>query len=78
MLVSASHLIADRTGIAVLALCTLGMAFVFRIVIFVLVTRLSTVNRRTTGVRVQRWLVPIQLERSAVKGKGRKVSDSGL
>ena len=45
MLVSVSHLIANRTVIAMLALCTLGMAFLFRIVIVVLV------NQRLKGRR---------------------------
>jgi hypothetical protein len=39
MLVSESHLIANRTVIAMLALCTLGMAFLFRIAIIVLVNQ---------------------------------------
>jgi hypothetical protein len=39
-----SDLLANRTVIAMSALCTLGMAFVFRIVIFVLVNRGSRIN----------------------------------
>jgi hypothetical protein len=38
-LASESHLIANRTVIAMLALCTLGMAFLFRIIIVVLVNQ---------------------------------------
>src|ERR1700730_11296148 len=73
-----SDLLANHIGIAILALCILGMAFVFRIVIFVLVNRVSRINRRTAGLTVQHWFLPIRLERNAAKGKVRKVSDSGL
>ena len=49
MLVSESHLIANRTVIAMLALCTLGMAFVFRIVIVVLVNQRLKGRRENNG-----------------------------
>ena len=73
MLASESHLIANHTVIAMLALCTLGMAFLFRIVIASLVNQRLKGRRRTTGLGVQRWLLPIRLEQNATRLRGRKV-----
>jgi hypothetical protein len=49
MLVSESHLIANPTVVAILALCTLGMALVFRIVVIALVNQRLKDRRENNG-----------------------------
>ena len=72
MLVSVSHLIANGTVIAMLALCTLGMAFVFRIVIVVLVNQRLEGQRENNESESQALICTDTAGPKCSKGKGPK------